>query len=157
MNVKEIKELLELMAEHNVSEIEIEKDNAKIRLRKLPGGKFDVEQGQPMVQGLTQIPATMQAAPVPMAPPVAAPKVEEGIVVVKSPMVGTFYAAPAPDQPPYVTAGKTIKEGDVLCIIEAMKLMNEIKAETGGTVVEILVQNGQTVEYDQPLMKVKKA
>ena len=71
-------------------------------------------------------------------------------------MVGTFYAAPAPDQPPYVTVNQAIKEGDVLCIIEAMKLMNEIKAELGGTVVEILVQNGQTVEYDQPIMKIKK-
>jgi acetyl-CoA carboxylase biotin carboxyl carrier protein len=71
-------------------------------------------------------------------------------------MVGTFYAAPAPDQPPYVSVGKAIKEGDVICIVEAMKLMNELKAELGGIVIEIMVQNGQTVEYDQPILKIKK-
>lgn len=159
MNVKEIKELLELMAEHNVSEIEIEKDNMKIKLRKLPGGKFMVDHGPAVASLMPQMPAMpvapLSAAAVLAAP--AAPKSEEGIVLVRSPMVGTFYAAPAPDQPPYATVGKMIKEGDVLCIIEAMKLMNEIKAEAGGTIVEILVQNGQTVEYDQPIMKIKKA
>lgn len=157
MNVKEIKELLELMAEHGVAEIEIEKDNAKIRLRKLPGGKIAVDHGHPMAGGIVHMSPSMPVAPAPVAAPAAAPVVEEGVVIVKSPMVGTFYAAPAPDQPPYVTVGKTIKEGDVLCIIEAMKLMNEIKSETGGTIVEILVLNGQTVEYDQPIMKIKKA
>jgi len=81
---------------------------------------------------------------------------EEGVTIVRSPMVGTFYAAPAPDQPSYVSVGKEVKDGDVLCIIEAMKLMNEIKSELGGTVIEILVQNGQTVEYDQPILKIKK-
>ena len=155
MNVKEIKELLELMAEHNVSEIEIEKDNAKIRLQKLPSGKITAEQAQAIVPAMP-VAAAPAAAPAP-APAAAAPQSEEGVVVVRSPMVGTFYAAPAPDQPPYVSVGKTVKEGDVLCIIEAMKLMNEIKAEAGGAIVEILVQNGQTVEYDQPIMKIKKA
>ena len=71
-------------------------------------------------------------------------------------MVGTFYAAPAPDQPAYVSVGKVVKDGDVLCITEAMELMNEIKSELGGTVVWIVVQNGQTVEYDQPILKIKK-
>ena len=104
------------------------------------------------VQTVMQTPAQAQAAT-----PAGQPVVEEGVTIVRSPMVGTFYAAPAPDQPPYVSVGKMIKEGDVLCIIEAMKLMNEIKAELGGTVVEILVQNGQTVEYDQPILKIKKS
>ncbi|OQA56355.1 MAG: Biotin carboxyl carrier protein of acetyl-CoA carboxylase [Candidatus Omnitrophica bacterium ADurb.Bin277] len=154
MNVKEIKELLELMAEHNVSEIEIEKENMKVKLRKVLGGKIIADQVQavPAVMPAMSMPAP-QAAAVSAAVPVA----EEGIVIVRSPMVGTFYAAPAPDQPPYVSTGKSVKEGDVLCIVEAMKLMNEIKSETGGTVVEILVRNGQTVEYDQPIMKIKKA
>ncbi len=153
MNVKEIKELLELMAEHNVGEIEIEKDNAKIKLRKLPNGQVVLNNAPQMMaapmQSMMQVPAQPVAA--------AQPAVEEGVVLVRSPMVGTFYAAPAPDQPPYVSIGKIIKEGDVICIIEAMKLMNELKAELGGTVVEILVQNGQTVEYDQPILKVKKS
>ena len=86
----------------------------------------------------------------------AQPAAEEGVTIVRSPMVGTFYASPAPDQPTYVSVGKTVKDGDVLCIIEAMKLMNEIKSELNGTVIEIMVQNGQTVEYDQPILKIKK-
>ncbi|MBU9889270.1 MAG: acetyl-CoA carboxylase biotin carboxyl carrier protein [Candidatus Omnitrophica bacterium] len=155
MNIKEIKELLELMAEHNVSEIEIEKDNAKIKLRKLPNGKLVMDPVPAIAPLSMMMPAQ---TPGPVTVPVPGPAaIEEGVVLLRSPMVGTFYAAPAPDQPPYVSVGKAVKEGDVLCIIEAMKLMNEIKAEQGGTVIEVLVQNGQTVEYDQPLMKIKKA
>ncbi len=154
MNIKEIKELLELMAEHNVGEIEIEKDNAKIKLRKMANGGI-------VMHSAPQMMAPMQTgmhAPVQGQAPAAAvqPVAEEGVTIVRSPMVGTFYASPAPDQPAYVSVGKVIKDGDVLCIIEAMKLMNEIKSELGGTVIEILVQNGQTVEYDQPILKIKK-
>ena len=150
MNIKEIKELLELMAEHNVGEIE--KDNAKIKLRKMANGGI-VMQSSPQVMAPMQ--ATVQAA---ASAPAAAvqPVVEEGVAIVRSPMVGTFYASPAPDQPAYVSVGKAVKDGDVLCIVEAMKLMNEIKSELSGTVIEILVQNGQTVEYDQPILKIKK-
>ena len=154
MNIKEIKELLELMAEHNVGEIEIEKDNAKIKLRKMANGGI-------VMQSAPQMMAPMQAvmhAPAQAGAPSAAAQAadEEGVTIVRSPMVGTFYASPAPDQPTYVSVGKAVKDGDVLCIIEAMKLMNEIKSELGGTVIEILVQNGQTVEYDQPILKIKK-
>ena len=154
MNVKEIKELLELMAEHNVGEIEIEKDNAKIKLRKLPNGQVVMNTAPQMMAPA----GTVMSAPAPAqtATPAAPAAVEEGVTIVRSPMVGTFYAAPAPDQPAYVSIGKVVKDGDVLCIIEAMKLMNEIKSVLGGTVVEILVQNGQTVEYDQPILKIKK-
>jgi acetyl-CoA carboxylase biotin carboxyl carrier protein len=155
MNVKEIKELLELMAEHNVGEIEIEKDNAKIKLRKMANGGI-VVQNAPQV--MAPVGAVMHAqSPATNAPAATSqPAVEEGVTIVRSPMVGTFYASPAPDQPAYVGVGKVIKDGDVLCIIEAMKLMNEIKSEMAGTVIEILVQNGQTVEYDQPILKIKK-
>ena len=154
MNIKEIKELLELMAEHNVGEIEIEKDNAKIKLRKMAGGGIVVQsapQAMAPMQTVVSMPAQANASAA-----AAQPVAEEGVTIVRSPMVGTFYAAPAPDQPAYVSVGKVVKDGDVLCIIEAMKLMNEIKAELGGTVIEILVQNGQTVEYDQPILKIKK-
>jgi acetyl-CoA carboxylase biotin carboxyl carrier protein len=151
MNIKEIKELLELMAEHNVGEIEIEKDNAKIKLRKMANGGIVMQTAPQMMAPVAH------AAPAHAEAPAAAqPVSEEGVTIVRSPMVGTFYASPAPDQPAYVGVGKVVKDGDVLCIIEAMKLMNEIKSELGGTVVEILVQNGQTVEYDQPIMKIKK-
>ncbi len=154
MNIKEIKELLELMAEHNVGEIEIEKDNAKIKLRKMANGGIVMHSAPQMMapqQTIMQSQAQANAGT-----PAAQPMVEEGVTIVRSPMVGTFYAAPAPDQPAYVSVGKVVKDGDVLCIIEAMKLMNEIKSEMSGTVVEILVQNGQTVEYDQPILKIKK-
>ena len=154
MNIKEIKELLELMAEHNVGEIEIEKDNAKIKLRKMANGGI-VMQSAPQMMAPAQTVMQAQGQSHASAAP-AQPAVEDGVTIVRSPMVGTFYAAPAPDQPAYVSVGKVIKDGDVLCIIEAMKLMNEIKSELGGTVIEILVQNGQTVEYDQPILKIKK-
>lgn len=157
MNIKEIKELLELMEEHHIAEVEIEKENVKIKLRKMPNGKIAVDHGPAIAPMIAPMPIQAQI-PVAAAPgiPGAGLVAEEGVMIVRSPMVGTFYAAPAPDQPPYAVEGKVIKDGDVLCIIEAMKLMNEIKAEIGGTIVEILVQNGQTVEYDQPIMKIKK-
>jgi len=154
MNIKEIKELLELMAEHNVGEIEIEKDNAKIKLRKMATGGIVMQSAPQMMAPMqTVMHASAQSnAPAAGGQPVA----EEGVTIVRSPMVGTFYASPAPDQPAYVSVGKVVKDGDVLCIVEAMKLMNEIKSELAGTVIEILVQNGQTVEYDQPILKIKK-
>ncbi|MFA5159151.1 MAG: acetyl-CoA carboxylase biotin carboxyl carrier protein [Candidatus Omnitrophota bacterium] len=154
MNIKEIKELLELMAEHNLGEIEIEKDNAKIKLRKMPNGGIVMQGTPPMTAPIGTVMHAPALANVPAT--TVQPVAEEGVMIVRSPMVGTFYAAPAPDQPAYVSVGKVIKDGDVLCIIEAMKLMNEIKSELSGTVIEILVQNGQTVEYDQPILKIKK-
>jgi acetyl-CoA carboxylase biotin carboxyl carrier protein len=154
MNIKEIKELLELMAEHNVGEIEIEKDNAKIKLRKMANGGIVVQSAPHAMAPMQTVMHAPAHTGVPA--PAAQPADEEGVTIVRSPMVGTFYAAPAPDQPAYVSVGKVVKDGDVLCIIEAMKLMNEIKSELGGTVIEILVQNGQTVEYDQPILKIKK-
>ena len=157
MNIKEIKEMLQLMAEHGLSEIEIEKDGLKIKLKKGAGGRIISEEvrdsGQSVVvpmavgtetghYGAPQTPRVVQESP--------------NLTLIKSPMVGTFYTAPAPDQPPYVTAGQKVKEGDVLCIVEAMKLMNEIKSDMSGIILEVLVQNGQPVEFDQPLFKVQR-
>ncbi len=153
MNIKEIKELLELMAEHGVGEIEIEKDNAKIKLRKMATGGI-VMQSTP--QMMAPMPAVAHAPAHPAA--AAAPAAEEeGVTIVRSPMVGTFYAAPAPDQPAYVSVGKAVKDGDVLCIIEAMKLFNEIESEVSGRIVKVLVENSSPVEYDQPLFLVEPA
>lgn len=153
MNIKEIKEMLQLMAEHHLTEIEIEKDGLKIKLRKGGNGKIVAEEIQ-QASFPAPIPVPIMRSDTPAGP--VKQSEPSNMHIVKSPMVGTFYTAPSPDQPAYVAAGKKIKEGDVLCIVEAMKLMNEIKAEISGTVVEILAKNGQPVEFDQPLFKVQK-
>ena len=151
MNLKELKEIINLMKEHGLTELEIEKDGFKIRLKKTNGQFIAHEEvfTQPRVQAAPQVPQA-QAPAVPAGQPVA----NANEILVRSPMVGTFYSAPAPDQPPYVNVGSTIKNDDVLCIIEAMKLMNEIKSEIGGRIVEMLVENGTPVEFDQPLFRV---
>ncbi len=156
MNIKEIKEMLQLMAEHNLTEVEIEKDGLKIKLRKGVNGKIMAEEMH-MAAPVT-IPVPRLAVPAESSAPAAVKITADNpnVVVVKSPMVGTFYAAPSPDQAPYASVGKKVKEGDVLCIVEAMKLMNEIKSEQAGTIIELLVKNGQPVEFDQPLFKIQK-
>ena len=154
MNIKEMKEMLQLMAEHNLTEIEIEKDGLKIKFKKGSGGRIIQEE-----MGHPSMVVPISASSEKMSATMEGPKpVQESpnLVVVRSPMVGTFYSAPGPDQPAYVADGKKVKEGDVLCIVEAMKLMNEIKSEVSGTMVEIFVKNGQPVEFDQPLFKIQK-
>ena len=151
MNIKELKEMIALMQENGLTELEIEKNGFKIRLKKTLSG-FDVKRENQIESGSVTISAASdktQANPLPS-------KEEEGVSIVRSPMVGTFYSAPAPDKEPYVTKGKTVKEGDVLCIVEAMKLMNEIKSEISGRIIDILINNGQPVEFDQPLFKIQK-
>ena len=157
MNLKEIKEMLQLMADYGLSEIEIEKDDLKVKLKKAPTGRVIGEEIRetPMV---IPIPGTGEGGHRSAGMAASAPAAESSNTkLIRSPMVGTFYAAPAPDQPSYISVGQRVKEGDVLCIVEAMKLMNEIKCELTGTIVEILVKNGQPVEFDQPLFKIQKA
>ena len=144
LDLKEIKAVLKLIQETDVEEIELEQDGRRIRIRR---------------RGLLQVagsaPSPMVAAPLTqVAGPVAsAPDARETahLVAIESPMVGTFYRAPAPGADPYVREGDKVEKGTVLCIIEAMKLMNEIEAEVGGKVHSILVENGQPVEYGQSL------
>ena len=147
MTIKELKEMINLMQEHGLVELELEKNGFKIRLKK--GASGAIVQEEWSIPKITQEGRTSQSL-------TAQPVEEAGITVVRSPMVGTFYTAPAPDAEPYVSRGKDVKQGDVLCIIEAMKLMNEIKTEVSGRVVDILVENGQPVEFDQPLFKIQK-
>lgn len=151
MNIKELKEMINLMKEHDLVELEIEKEGERIRLKKDATGvitKEDISHARYIPsQVLKDTEAVSSKQEV----------VDERMNIVRSPMVGTFYAAPAPDQDSYVTKGQVVKEGDVLCIIEAMKLMNEIKSELNGKVVDILVSNGQPVEFDQPLFKIEKS
>jgi len=151
MNLKEIKEIINMMKEHALSEIEIEKQGLKIKLKK-NNGNIVVQDAAPVVQQTVAAPAAQAQLPLEGGAP-AAPAANETIVC--SPMVGTFYATPSPDQPAYVSMGSNIQSGDVLCIVEAMKLMNEIKSEVSGKVIEILVEPGTSVEFDQPLFRVQ--
>lgn len=146
MNIKEIKEMIQLMNENNLSEIELEKDGLKVRLKKGSSGSSD----QVIYHERTSAPRFQEIAPE-AAKPAAASKA----VMVKSPMVGTYYSAPAPDSPPFLQVGSQVEVGQVICIIEAMKLMNEIKSEIRGKVVELLVNNGDPVEFGQPLFRVE--
>ena len=154
MTLKELKEMINLMEEHGLMELEVEKEGLKIRLKRGPSGQI-VHEAVPYNPS-----AAGQRRETPAIPPVGQQVPRETVeaentVMVRSPMVGTFYSAPGPDAPPYVAKGKRVADGDVLCIIEAMKLMNEIKSDFHGTVTEVLVENGQPVEFDQPLFKIQ--
>jgi acetyl-CoA carboxylase biotin carboxyl carrier protein len=144
MDLRKLKKLIDLVQESGIAELEITEGEEKVKIVK--GGAVS------LVPGPAPLPAP--AAPEPRAA-VAAPAAEsdagqEGHVI-KAPMVGTFYRSPSPDAKPFVEVGQTVKEGDVVCIIEAMKLMNEIDADAAGVIKAILVENGQPVEYGQPL------
>ncbi len=148
MNLKEIKEMIQLMNENGLSEFEMEKDGLKIRLRKGASGMVE--------QSVVYEPRVAVPAPAAKASaPAAAPAASAAKNTIKSPMVGTFYASPAPDAAPFVQNGASVDVGQVVCIIEAMKLMNEIKSEVRGKIVEVLVNNGDPVEFGQPLFVVE--
>jgi len=150
MNIKEIKEMVNLMNENGLVELEIEKDGMRIRLRKTAAG-IDVSSG-PIVVERTKV---VEGHPREETPPQAMEKTSAKTVEIKAPMVGTFYRAPAPEAPPFVETGQTIEPGQVICIIEAMKLMNEIKSELKGKVLEILVDNTEPVEFGQPMFLIE--
>ena len=156
MNLKEIKELIEILKGTDISEIEIERSGVKLRLRK--GGDVTFHPAMPRME---YPPAAIVA---PAVPEVPAPRVEQAAEPVKanevrvtSPIVGTFYRSSSPDKPPYVEIGDLVKKGQVLCIIEAMKLMNEIESEQAGKIIQLLVENGQPVEYGQALFVIEPA
>jgi acetyl-CoA carboxylase biotin carboxyl carrier protein len=146
MNIKEIKEMINLMNENGLAELEVEKDDMRIRLKKTPTGfeSMELPLNYP-VNAAIPVPAKTQA------PPETEVKPAIKTVEIKSPMVGTFYRAPSPEAPPYVEIGQVIEPGQVICIIEAMKLMNEIKSEIRGKILEILVDNAEPVEFGQSL------
>lgn len=152
MNLKEIKELIELMNENHLTELEIDREGMRVKLKRLPEGGLQQSLEAIPVQYAPK-PIQQAQAPVPEKPAEPARKLAE----IKTPMVGTFYEAPSPDSPPYVEVGSNIQIGQVLCIIEAMKLMNEIKAEVKGKIVEKLVDNAQPVEYGQTLFLIEPA
>jgi len=157
MDFDEIKQILEMMREHELVEFELERDNVKLRLRKRNGGD-NPGLTYPSMAGMAP-PATpaAQSPAGPTASPVLTAAGEEDVdfAVVKSPIVGTFYRAAEPGAKPYAEVGETVRKGQVLCIIEAMKLMNEIDSEHEGEVVSIYVQNGQAVQYGERLFAIR--
>lgn len=156
MDLRKLKTLIDLVAESDIAELEVTEGESKVRIVKSSG----IPQNQVVmmppagVQQYAAAPAAHAvAAPAAAAPAAAAPAAETGHVV-KSPMVGTFYRSSAPGAPAFVEVGASVKEGDTLCIIEAMKLLNEIDADVSGTITKILVENGQPVEFGQPLFVI---
>ena len=149
MNIKEIKEMIQLMNENHLTELELEKDGLKIRLKKDASGSIESSVTQETASQQAQAKGTANFKE-PPKPAAQAPK-----IYIKSPMVGTFYASPAPDSAPFVQIGSQVEVGQVICVIEAMKLMNEIKAEVRGKISEILVNNGDPVEFGQPLFSLE--
>lgn len=160
MDIKEIQELIKFVAKSGATEVNLEIDNVKISI-KSPAKKGAVPettiiQQIPVAQSPTAVmPA---AAPAPVAEPTPAKaaesKDEDNYITVKSPMIGTFYRKPSPDKDTFVNVGDTVKPGDVICVIEAMKLFNEIESEISGKIVKVLVDDSTPVEYDQPLFLV---
>ena len=156
MNTKEIKELIDLLKGSDVSEIEIEREGIKLKIKKGASGAI-MTPVMTAPQPVMHIPAVQHSAPAAApAAPAAAPAAAKPLGnTINSPMVGTFYRSPSPESAPFVKDGDVIKEGQTVCIIEAMKLMNELKSETKGRITKILVENGQAVEFGQPLFVVE--
>ena len=156
MDLKEIQNLIKFVANSGVAEVKLEMDDVKITIRTtLEGNVTETTyvQQMPAQNALPQAAAPQQIAPV--APVAEAPVVENShYITIKSPIIGTFYRKPSPDKPMFVEVGKTIAKGDVLCVIEAMKLFNEIESEVSGKIVKILVDDMSPVEFDQPLFLV---
>lgn len=168
MELKEIRQLVKMVEASDISEIEIEEEGKKLRITKnFPSKNGDVHilpSPQPMAAPVMAQPSMPMPAAAPAAAPEAAapaaapePAKPDNVIEVRSPMVGTFYAAPSPDADNYVSVGSPVSVGQTLCIVEAMKLMNEIEAEIAGTVKEILVENAQPVEYNQVLFLIEKS
>jgi acetyl-CoA carboxylase biotin carboxyl carrier protein len=152
MDLRKLKTLIDLVSESNVSELEITEAEGKVRIVK--GGVAQVQAFAPAV-AYAQGPAPVATAPMAAAPaPAPQPAVPAGHTV-KSPMVGTFYRSSAPGAKPFVEVGAAVKEGDTICIIEAMKILNEIEADKSGTITQILCENGQAVEFGQPLFVIE--
>jgi acetyl-CoA carboxylase biotin carboxyl carrier protein len=147
MTIEEIKELLQVFKESDVAEMEVQRGNNRLRLRRAGSMQDYVVSASPATP-------SVQASSAEAAVP-AAPKADTGQVLVKSPIVGTYYDAPSPDAPSFVKVGDTVEPGQVLCIIESMKLMNEIESEVAGVVAAKLMENGRPVEYGEALFSIR--
>jgi acetyl-CoA carboxylase biotin carboxyl carrier protein len=161
LDLKELKEILQILEEKEITEFELEEEGLKLRIRKAAAS---ANHSGPTAVLPLHMPAVLPAAAAPAPAPVPAPAAppaapsdepEAGHVLVKSPIVGTFYRSPDPNSPPFVNVADRVRVGQVLCIIEAMKLMNEIEAEAAGEVVKVHHENGQPVQYGDPLFTIR--
>jgi len=151
MDIRKVKKLIELLEESDIGEIEIHEGEESVRVSRV--GSTTAVVTQPGVPAV----APAAAAAIAVAPAADKPDLEADGHVVKSPMVGIFYESSTPGKPPFVEIGKAVRKGDVLCIIEAMKLMNQIEADVSGVVARVLVENGEPVEYGQPLYLIRES
>jgi acetyl-CoA carboxylase biotin carboxyl carrier protein len=158
MNITQIQDLIKFVAKSGVSEVEIEQKDFKITIKTPGKGKQEFVQvtAAPVMAAPVAMPAAAPAPAAPAAPAAAAP-VASNLIEIKSPMIGTFYRSSAPDKPAFVEVGSEIKAGDKVCIVEAMKLFNEIESEVSGKIVKILVNDMSPIEFDQPLFLVEPA
>jgi acetyl-CoA carboxylase biotin carboxyl carrier protein len=158
-NLEEIQDLIDLLVKREISEFEMERGGVRVRIKR--GNSRSDAFGEASLGLGLESPSSphyeprQNEGPPPDAAEVRAPESAEGLHVIKSPIVGTYYSAPAPNAPPFVKVGDTVEVGQVLCIIEAMKLMNEIESEVGGEIVRMYVENGQPVEYGESLFAIK--
>ncbi|NJN47888.1 MAG: acetyl-CoA carboxylase biotin carboxyl carrier protein [Candidatus Competibacteraceae bacterium] len=148
MDIRKVKKLIELLEESGIAELEIREGEESVRISRYPPGGVQMPQSLPPIQSVST-PALNMPIPEPVVEPA-----QRGHIL-RSPMVGTFYPSAAPGSKPFVQVGQTVNVGDTVCIIEAMKMFNQIEADHAGVVLEVLVENGQPVEYDQPLMIIE--
>ncbi|HZT04217.1 MAG TPA: acetyl-CoA carboxylase biotin carboxyl carrier protein [Steroidobacteraceae bacterium] len=156
MDIRKIKKLIELLEESGIAEIEIKEGEEALRISRMPTGNMAAHALAPQLTGLplaAPLPVPTKAASAADEPPAPKPKANEHVIT--APMVGTFYASPSPGAKPFIEIGDEIKVGQVLCIIEAMKMMNQIEADRGGRVTSIMARNGDPVEFGQPLFVVE--
>ncbi len=171
MNQKELRDLIEFLVEKDIAEFEMERGDLKLHIKRGAGAAPVLQAptaivahtvpvapaNAPMIAPPAQAIASESSQATTSAPAATAASGDANLHILKSPMVGTFYEAPSPGAPPFIAVGDTVKEGQVLCIIEAMKLMNEIEADASGEIVKILVSNGAPVEYGMPLFGIRKS
>lgn len=159
MNQRELKELIEFLIEKDIAEFELERGDVKVRIKRAaeqPAGTPYIHMTPLHASPVAPLPGVPASAPAAPPAPAAREAAEEaGLHLVRSPIVGTFYESPSPGAPPFVKTGDTVVVGQVLCIIEAMKLMNEIESDSAGEIVKKFVSNGQPVEYGQPLFGIR--
>jgi len=158
MDIRKVKKLIELLQESGISEIEVHEGEESVRITShhmVNEQQAIIQVPQANVQAPVAIPqANVDSAPMQNAPETPLPAVDEGHII-KSPMVGIFYSSASPDVPAFVEIGQTVEKGEVLCIIEAMKIMNQIEADTSGVLSKVYVENGEPIEYGQPLFAIK--